>query len=179
MYRCLLALALVACQKPAAGKDAIPHTTGAIELDGEWGEYDWSRTALRRQFNGEDGQLARPSSEIRLLHDDTTLYVGLYAADENIQSHQDAFDVTIGPVAVRVDASGQVTPPEYRAGIDRDGTPDDPKDDDEEWVIELAIPLAKTGLARGRETPVKASRCDVTKDGVKRCGAWSGALSLD
>ena len=175
MYRCLLALALVACQKPAPGKDEIPHTTGPIELDGEWAEYDWSHGALRRQFNGEDGQLARPSSEMRLIHDDTTLYVGLYAADENIQSHADAFDVTIGPVSARVDASGQVTPPEFRAGIDHDGTLDNPKDDDEEWVIELALPLAKTG--RG-SLPVKASRCDVTKDGVKRCGAWSGVLSL-
>lgn len=179
MYRCLFVLALVACQKPAPGKDAIPHTTGAIELDGEWEEYDWAHTALRRQFNGDDGQLSRPSSEMRLLHDDTTLVVGLYAADENIQSHEDAFDFTVGSLSVRVDASGQVTPPEFRAAVDHDGTLDDPKNNDEEWVVELLIPLARTGLASGHTTPVKASRCDVTKDGVKRCGAWSGALSLD
>jgi len=172
MSRCWFALALVACQKP----EVIPHTTGAMEIDGEWAEYDWSHTAFRRQFNGDDGQLARPSSEIRLLHDDTNLYVGLYAADGNIQSHEDAFDVTIAAVTVRVDASGQVTPPEFRAAVDHDGTLDDPKDDDEEWVIELVIPLARTGHG---SMPVKASRCDVTRDGVKRCGAWSGQLSLE
>ncbi len=161
--------------------DRIPRTTGPIKIDGEWDEEDWSKRAGRHQFLGDDGQLARPSSEVRLLHDDKDLYVGLYAGDENIQSTTDAFDVTVGAVSLRVDATGKVTPARegVRAGIDRDGTLDDPKDNDEEWVIELAIPLDSLGLAPGKRTDVKASRCDVTKDGVKRCGSWSGSLLVE
>ncbi len=182
MARCAaLAIVVAACQKPAPGKDAIPKRTVAIKLDGEWDEPDWAKVAFRRQFAGEDGQLARPSSELRLLHDDHTLYVGLYAADENIQSHADAFEFEVGTLALRVDVSGQITPasPDIQAAVDHDGTLDDAHDDDEEWVVEMTIPLAKTGLTEGKRTHVKASRCDVTKDGVKRCGAWSGDLTLE
>ena len=160
--------------------DLIPRTTGPIELDGEWKEPDWSQHALRHQFLGDDGQLARPSSEVRLLHDKDDLIVGLYAADENIQSESDAFDFSIASVAVRVTAAGKITPEmlNVRARVDHDGTLDNPKDDDEEWVIELAIPLTTIAIPPGSKVPVRAARCDVTKDGVKRCGAWSGSVGL-
>jgi hypothetical protein len=169
---------LAACHRDHG--DSIPRATGDIAIDGEWNEPDWSKRALRRVFVGDDGQLARPSSEVRLLHDDKDLIVGLYAADENIQPATDAFDLTIGTLSLRVDAAGRVTPalPGVRAGIDRDGTPDNPADDDEEWVIELAIPLAATAYATGDQAAIRASRCDITKDGVRRCGAWSGVLEL-
>ncbi len=186
--RCTWGLALVAiaaCKQappalPAPGA-RIPHTTGAITVDGEWKEPDWSGRASRHQFLGDDGQLARPSSEVRLLHDDDTLYVGLYAADENLQSATDAFDVSIGALALRVDVKGTVTPPHdgVRAAVDTDGTIDDPHDFDEEWVIELAIPLKLVDLAPGKQVQVKASRCDVTKDNEKRCGSWAGPLVVE
>jgi hypothetical protein len=176
----LLSLLVAACGHKARATDAIPHTTGPIKLDGEWDEPDWSKTALRRQFEGDDHQLARPSSEMHLLHDDTTLYVGLYAGDEDIQS-TDAFEFVVGPTALRVDATGKVTPssPDVHAAVDRDGTLDDPSNNDEEWVIELAIPLAQTGLAPDQHTNARALRCDRTKDGVKRCGSWVGSLTLE
>jgi hypothetical protein len=161
--------------------DVIPRTTGEIHLDGEWNEPDWSKRALRAQFLGDDGQLARPSSEVRLLRDDRTLYVGLYAADENIQAHADAFDFSIGSLALRVDVSGQITPPTpgVQAAVDHDGTLDDPSNFDEEWVVELVIPLDKTGLAPGAHVPVHAARCDVTKDNERRCGSWSGSVTIE
>ena len=166
-------------KRPATG-DAIPHTTVPIAIDGEWDEPDWARVALRAQFAGSDGQLARPSSEIRLLHDDKDLIVALYAADENIPS-SDAIDLSAGPLALHVTATAKVTPdvPGLRAKVGYDeGTLDHPQDDDEEWVVELAIPLARTGLAPGTHVPVRAARCDTPKDNIQRCGSWSGSLTL-
>ena len=63
-----------------------------------------------------------------------------------------------------------------RAAVDRDGSIDDPHDDDEEWVIESALPLGAIGPS---PVTLHASRCDVTKDGVKRCGSWQAAVDLD
>ena len=61
------------------------------------------------------------------------------------------------------------------AGCD-EGTIDDAEDDDEEWVVELAIPLPRVGRS---PLAVKASRCDVPKDGIERCGRWAGNLRLE
>ena len=180
----IAALALVACSKhhDAAPKrldaDVVPRAHGTVKIDGDWEEPDWSHTAWRAQFTGSDGQLARPSSEMRLLHDDHDLIVALYAADENIET-RDAFDFAAGPVSVHVDATGKVTPevPGVRAktGFD-EGTLDDPRDDDEEWVVELAIPLAQVGPS---PVTVKAARCDTPKDNVQRCGQWTGPVRLE
>src|SRR6185503_10779847 len=106
-------------------------------------ERDWSKTALRGQFLGEDGQLSRPTSEVRLLGDGSDLFVGLYAADDDIKS-TDAFDVALGELKLHVTATGAVEPPlpGVRAAVDRDGTLDDPSNFDEEWLIELAVPRA-------------------------------------
>jgi hypothetical protein len=156
----------------------VGHTTGAIAIDGDWDEPDWPQHAWRAQFVDTSGQLARPSSEVRMLRDDRDLFVALYAADENIET-RDAFELAVGNVQLRVDATGHMLPeiPGVRAksGFD-EGTLDDPRDDDEEWVVELAIPLAATG--RGRVT-VHAARCDVPKDGTRRCGHWDGTVTID
>jgi len=55
-----------------------------------------------------------------------------------------------------------------------DGTIDDPRDDDEEWVLEVAIPLASLGLrgARGERVAFAAKRCDTTKAGARVCGSF-------
>lgn len=160
---------------------AIPRITGPIKIDGEWDEHDWSNTALRGQFLGSDGRLSRPSSEARFLHDDKDLIVALYAGDENIQS-TDAFGFTVGTLALHVTATAKVTPavPGVRAAVGYDeGTLDHPQDDDEEWVVELAIPLSATGLAPGVHVPVHAARCDTPKDNIQRCGSWSGSLTVE
>ena len=186
MRELIAALALVACSKhrePPKSHDpnAVPRPQHEVKIDGDWEEPDWSHTAWRQQFSGSDGQLARPSSEMRLLHDDKDLIIALYAADENIES-RDAFDVTAGPISVHVTAPGVMTPviPGVRAktGFD-EGTLDDPRDDDEEWVVELAIPLELLKLPADKQLPIKASRCDTPKDNVQRCGQWSGTVKLD
>ena len=160
---------LVACGAP---RDVVPRAKGVITIDGDWEEEDWVKIARREQFRGPDGELARPSSEIRLLRDDDELLVALYAADQNIET-RDAFELAIGSLVLRVDARGKVTStvPGIRAAVGMDeGTVDDARDDDEEWVVELAIPLR---FARGH---VWVSRCDTPKHDVERCGSWSGSL---
>ncbi len=62
-----------------------------------------------------------------------------------------------------------------KLGVDRDGTLNESSSDDEEWVVEAAIPLASMGLEPkpGTRVLVDISRCDTprgTKD--RRCGAY-------
>ena len=122
------------------------------------------------------GAEARPYSQIRLLRDARTLYVGLYAADQDIRS-TDAFELAIGPLALAIDARGRIAPPlpGARAAASVDETIDDPHDEDEEWVLEVAIPVAAVPPGA---TAIHAARCDIPKDGVRRCGSWEGPLAL-
>ena len=66
------------------------------------------------------------------------------------------------------------------------GTLNDPSNKDEEWVIEMAIPLASLGLTggHGEKLNLSVSRCDTPKDQPRSCGDWgrthgSGVLELD
>jgi hypothetical protein len=172
------ALAATACGKPheaVPASPAIPRATSAIAIDAEIDTRDWTARAWRADFTTPDGELARPSSELRMLHDDTHVVIALYAADEDIRS-SDAFEVSIGTVALRFDAAGRATPKldGVRTAIDRDGTLDDPGDDDEEWIVEAAIPYTAAGPLE-----IHASRCDVPKDGLQRCGSANGRFVLE
>ncbi len=55
-----------------------------------------------------------------------------------------------------------------------DGTPNDATDDDEEWVIEMAIPFEALGLQgeKGERIGVWMRRCDTVKSGERSCGTW-------
>ncbi len=175
----LVCTMLFACRShPAEHRDLIPTTTAAIKLDGELDEPDWSGRTLRHVLVADDHKPARPYSEAFLLHDDRYVYLGLYAADEDIRTGE-YFDVRLGGLAFHADATGVVTPNlvGIRTSIDRDGTLDDPSNDDEEWVLELAIPLAATGLG-ANEKALMISRCDTPKDRIRRCGAWTTEVSL-
>ena len=154
--------------------DTIPRVAIAFSLDGELHEAPWNERSLRGVFV-DGGEQARPYSEIRLLHDATNLYVGLYAADENIVS-TDAWELAVGPRHVRFDAAGHSDAPDVPAGVDRDGTLDAPDDFDEEWVIEAAIPLATLGPP---PLAITAKRCDTLKNGERRCGTWQRTLALE
>jgi len=190
----LVAISLVACGKRAStdeqkkplpapaprvlppGPIAVPRARAPIPIDGEW-EPAWNDVAARVIFHARDAVSteARPYSEMRLLRDRDALLVGLYAADEEIHSNE-TFDVTIGALHFTVDATGAIAPPiaGAKSAIDLDGTRDQPGDYDEEWKLELSIPLSALGAG---EQPIKASRCDTPKDGIERCGEWSGALA--
>jgi hypothetical protein len=65
-----------------------------------------------------------------------------------------------------------------KVAFDYDGTLNKLGDFDEEWNIELAIPLKSLGVpaAPGTHIAFTLSRCDIAFDGQRACGAWG---SLD
>lgn len=183
----------------------VPRISSAIKLDGELDEWAWRRAARTGPFiDRASGEEARPYSDARLLHDGRFLYLGLYAADENIvataKDHDtplgldDAFSIHLqieqeGPVyAIDVSASGVVADAVERAQkidqawesglherVDFDGTLNDPSDDDEEWIVEAALPFASLGdfgSSPPRTIFARISRCDTPKEQERRCGAW-------
>ncbi len=159
---------------PAPATDTIPRVDTPVALDGELHEPAWNTRALRGVLLADDGGQARPYSEVRLLHDGTSLLVGLYAADEDIRT-TDTWKLTLGARALTIDAAGRASAPDVKTGIDRDGTLDQPGDYDEEWVIEAAIPLASLGAP---PLALDVERCDTPKDGRVRCGRWHARLPL-
>jgi hypothetical protein len=59
--------------------------------------------------------------------------------------------------------------------VDRDGTLNQIGDNDEEWVVEMAIPLASLGMAAyqaGDRVPFAIRRCEVGKGGLGACGGF-------
>jgi hypothetical protein len=179
----VLAVAVLACKgepskvepllAPPPG-DRIPLANATIAIDGEWKEPAWNQRALRGMLSDDAGGQARPYSEVRLLHGASSLYVGLYAADEDIRSSE-RWELAIGSRTLHVDATGHADDPEARVAVDRDGTLDHPDDYDEEWVIEVQLPLDTSG----EPLPITAKRCDTPKDGRMRCGQWHAQLRLE
>jgi hypothetical protein len=88
---------------------SVPHTRGAIHIEGELDEDDWRSAARTGAFVDARGDEARPFSDARFLADDAAIYVVLYAADDDIRAAvkehdgpvwmDDAFIVTLGPDA--------------------------------------------------------------------------------
>jgi Carbohydrate family 9 binding domain-like len=190
----------------------VPHATASIEPNGEVDEPVWA-TAVRTNAFTTGGKAARPYSDARLLWGDGFLYVTLYAGDEDIRAtdakHDDPLWVADAFQLVFVDGArertidvsplGIVTDGERvgngtadyrweshaRVGHDTDGTVNAPDDDDEEWVIEMAIPLDSLGLAghAGDRIGFSARRCDATRQIGRVCAGWGdsgdGVLVLD
>jgi hypothetical protein len=66
--------------------------------------------------------------------------------------------------------------------VDADGTMNQPEDEDEEWIVEGAIPLRSLGVegaGRGASLRVELRRCDTPKGGTARCGEYRGELLVD
>lgn len=180
----LVAIAIV-CGARASRADSpivVPQIAADLQLDGELDEIAWRSPARTGAFTDAHGALAAPYSDARFLRDDRNLYVALYAADEDVEPG-DAFVLELssprGRLTMHLSAAGAITPavPGAHAAIDLDGTMRDPTDDDEEWVVEAAVPLAAVPFGPDGTVRVRVSRCDVTKDRVRRCGAWSGRLA--
>jgi hypothetical protein len=178
----------------------VPNAGAAMRVDGEVDEVAWQHAARTGAFRCE-GVAVCPFSEARFLWSGEQLYVHLYAADSDIRSAAvgregavwlgDHFRLTFtGPGEQRVlDVSprGTVTDARRRAegtfdyawdagaqvGTDVDGTIDVPGDEDEEWALELAIPLSSLGLrpAAGERIGISVRRCDVPLAGPKQCSS--------
>lgn len=194
-----------AASPPSARGLRVPHTLGTLRLDGTLDEPDWHRCGRGGPFvaPGTRDQ-AHPYSEVRFLWDAKTLYLALYAADEDIRGPagrsltpparpdvftvrfaapdrpKDVLQLVIGPTgkvtSTRLTRHGARVPwaSGVRLGVDRDGTLNTPRDYDEEWVVEAAVPLAALGVrARvGATLRVGIMRCDTPKDGHRHCGTW-------
>jgi hypothetical protein len=213
--RCaLLAIVLAGCRsscgeaKPGAERPKaieVPETHGDLHLDGELEEADWRVAARTGPFLDNAGGPARPYSEAKILADRDHLYLGLYAADEDIEARpfphdgplwlDDAFSIRLQPEggpAYRIDIAptGTVTDAVetstggidlrfesgIRVGVDMDGTLNNPEDDDEEWVLETALPRAF--LKGARRLNLRLSRADTPKKSQRRTGVWSGTIQL-
>lgn len=159
-------------------KLVIPQVAAPIQIDGELDETAWLAPARTGQFVDARGEVASPYSDARLLRDDQFLYVVLYAADEDVRS-TDAFVVSFassrGTRTLRFTADGKA-PHGARVAKDLDGTLDAPGDDDEEWLVEAAVPLSAIPFGADGEVTATFSRCDITKDRVRHCGSWRGTL---
>ncbi len=160
----------------------VPQVAAAIHCDGELDEFAWRTPARTGAFVDATGGEAAPYSDARFLRDSRYLYLALYAADEDVRS-SDEFVVELssarGHETLHFTAAGALTPDIAGANVavDLDGTRDEPSNDDEEWVVEGAVPLTAIPFGRDGTVSVHISRCDTTKDGNKRCGSWSGKLA--
>jgi hypothetical protein len=154
-------------------------------------------------YRVESGQDAVPHSESRLVWSGDYLYLALYASDEDIEAHTsepdgplaadgDAFRVVffqpgleyaieVSPNAVIADSIKRGDAPwdlawssGAHASREIDGSINNPKDTDEEWAIELAVPFASLGMRgeRGETIGMSLRRCDTPKEGARVCGSW-------
>lgn len=181
----------------------IPPKSGEIVIDGEFEDAAWSADVARTGAFQSNGVVSRPYTDMRATYGDGKLFLLLYAADEDIQVspnatpdsplyRADAFQLVFhtpdGDRLIDVSAAGVITDahrvgkgvPDYswssgaEVAIDKDGTPNDPSDQDEEWVVEMAIPLASIGLhgVPGERVDAEVRRCDDVRGAGHVCGAW-------
>jgi|HubBroStandDraft_6_1064221.scaffolds.fasta_scaffold265136_2 hypothetical protein len=176
----------------------VPRTPGPIALDGDNDDPGWIRApgpARTGPFALASGAPARPYSDARLLWGDGCLYVLLYAADDDVQAREDAFLLRFSrggfEYAIDVAADGALvdaardahgaSDSTWRSGAhvsrEIDGTIDDARDDDEEWSIEMAVPLASLGLKgeTGEALGFAVERFDASRERARPCGQWGEA----
>jgi hypothetical protein len=154
-------------------------------------------------FLFENGEQARPYTQARLVWGDDYLYLALYASDEDIESRTDRPDAPFGPdddaihvvfsqadteYAFDVSPNAVITDSIRRGAGEWDstwnsgvhasrelgGSMNHPADLDEEWEVELAIPLSSLGMAGvpGENIGVSFRRCDTPKESARVCSGW-------
>lgn len=183
----------------------VPRAAGEITIDGELEDPGWTASLARTGAFVDGDKPAHPYSDARFVHRDGQLFVVLYAADEDIRIAEakhddplylsDAFELVFrtprGELLIDVSPGGVVTDARRSVGgatdfawesharvsVDRDGTVDDPSDQDEEWVVEMAIPLDALGLTgeSGERVGLTMRRCDRVPNAGRVCGTWGAA----
>ncbi|HEY8075912.1 MAG TPA: hypothetical protein VIF62_17415 [Labilithrix sp.] len=154
-------------------------------------------------FRLADGAVATPHSDTRLVWSGEYLYLALYASDEDVEAHADepdqplpagddafrvlfqrdgveyAIEVTAKAViadSIRIGdgAWDRAWSSGAHASREIDGTMNDPKNTDEEWAIELAVPFASIGMRgeRGETIGMSVRRCDTPKESPRVCAGW-------
>lgn len=172
---------LRATASAAPSQAAFAARAGAIVIDGETDEPWWPRATFAGAFVDGAGEGARPYSDIRVARDEKNVYLALYSADEDVRA-RDTMHVELGAVAFDAHPTGTLdgAPEGAKAAAECDGTLDDSRDDDEEWVVEVAIPIERvepSASARG-SVPLLARRCDTLKDASVRCSELRRTLAL-
>ncbi len=146
-----VALGCASCL-PDVPRLRVGRAARAPVIDGRLDDAAWRGAARTGGFgNPATGEAARPHTEARFAWDEEFLYVGLYAADRDLSS-EDAVSVrlrahgTRRPLVLRVTAGGTASHVSgTRLAVDRDGTLDDPRDEDEEWTAEIAVSWSALG----------------------------------
>jgi hypothetical protein len=151
------------------------------------------------------GQGMVPYTQAKVRWGDGNLYFMLYAGDLDLEGkvtspdvaldNDDSFRLEFGAgkqvhvVAVSLrgavydalcDRSGAAAcDTSWQSGakvaVDADGSLNKIGDNDEEWVVEMALPLSAlgiTGAGPGTRIPFAVKRCEVGHDGVHACGNW-------
>jgi hypothetical protein len=193
-------LGMRARPRPIEASFVIPRTSTPIKIDGELDEPSWVGNPARTgAFPG------KPYSDARMLWDDTTLYLALYAADEDIETRttehdgplwlDDAFrlvfdvkgtqyKIEVSPKCIIADGRGPAGKVDHiwesgaRVACDTDGTINAPNDMDEEWVVEMAVPLETIGIERDTPFRLSIERCDTPKNERRSCTTWSEVAVL-
>jgi hypothetical protein len=173
----------------------VPRAAGAIDIDGELADPAWRGPVARSGAFTANGIEARPYSDARFARTGRELLVALYAADEDLRSASDIFRVALrtadGEHVLEVSPAGLVARrasdvARVRAGHEVDGTVDDASDEDEEWVVELAVPFDALGVTGrpGERVGISIERCDVLRPrpgdaGGVRCSDWGVTRPVD
>lgn len=164
----------------ATGEPARPYSLGRLL---------WTPDALLLSLYAADENIAAPATATDAplwLHDAFHVEISADATGA------DVFAIDLSPRGTVADArwpQGRQQDADVRwscaaqVQTDVDGTIDDPRgNDDEEWQVTAAIPWRSLGLApaAGLKLAVKLRRCDVPKDGQRRCGiaAVRAALAI-
>jgi hypothetical protein len=150
------------------GVAVVPRARGPITIDGKCGEKSWQFAFRSPPFEDATGGI-NPHAELRATADDANLYLEIYVADVDIESRGDIVKLDVGPLHVDLGPKGAVAPPGVRTAVDCDDTVDNPKDNDEEWVNEVAVPWALLG---SHEVAVRALRIDAGRGGPPHAMAW-------
>ena len=149
-------------------------------IDGKLDEPAWRDATPSGQFvDPLTGRFVPPESEVRALWDADSLYLGLYAADEDLRS-DDHMTVILEPergrrLTFEVNPAGKLSstaPAGLRAAAEQDGTIDQPRDDDEEWTVELQVPWRSLGLAGPTPIGIGFGRRDQPKGSAARESVW-------
>ncbi len=177
----------------------IPSAATPIVLDGKNSDEGW-RNAARTGVFACQGVAVCPHSEARMVWHEDRLYVFLYAADRDILSPPVApdgpvwladhfrlsFSAPDGDRILDLSPRGTITDAKHTGAYDFawqsgavvktdiDGTLDVGDDEDEEWALELSLPLASLGLQpqKGQRIQLSIRRCDVPAHGPRICSIF-------
>ena len=185
----------------------VPRIAAPIPIDAEIeGKKVWEPDeGTTRNFTDAAGKGMVPYTEAKLRWGSGNLYLLLYAGDLDLEgtvtehdgpvSKDDSFRIEIGQPddlhVIEVSVLGTVADSVCHAhscdsawhsratvAVDRDGTLNRVGDNDEEWVVEMSVPLDALGLAAakaGTRIPFAIRRCEVGHDrppGPQACGSW-------